>query len=288
MPLIGMRRTPFLSFIPKTVIVCLFPYYVGEYPERNVARYALINDYHKICGDILASLASQFKAAFPDEEFIPSIDASPIREVRAAYAAGLGAIGRHSMLIHEKYGSRVFIGTIGTGLELTQITEIKNSRDSSAISFLQPNATGGNNASYYFSDIFRYDKPRTKKTCLNCGKCISSCPTGAISADKPFDRKLCRSAITQKKSGLIDWEQAQIKAGGFVWGCDICADACPMNACAEKTKINAFYEDIVPVLTRENLTQAIVKKPYNWRGEKVLLRNISLLEESLNKFKLSF
>lgn len=242
MPLIEMRRTPFLSFSPKTVVVCLFPYYVGDYPERNVSRYALVNDYHKLCGDMLASLALQLKAVFPNEEFMPFIDASPVREVRAAYAAGLGAIGRHGMLIHEKYGSRVFIGTILTGLELKP-------------------------------------KLHVKKNCLNCGKCISACPTGAISADKPLNRELCRSAITQKKSGLTSWEQDQIKAGGLVWGCDICADACPMNSAAEKTPVNAFYEDISPVLTRENLPYLIAKKPYGWRGEKVLLRNISLLEE---------
>lgn len=279
MPLIGMRRTPSLPFVPKTVIVCLFPYYVGEYPERNVARYAIVNDYHKICGDMLALLASQLKTAFTDEDFVPRIDASPIREVRAAHSAGLGAIGRHGMLIHGKYGSRVFIGTIVTSLELAQITEINNSLSPVARCFSR--MYNEKNMPFHFSDIFSsYHDTRLEKTCLNCGRCISSCPTGAISADKPLDRGLCRSAITQKKHGLTDWEQAQIKAGGLVWGCDICADACPMSTSTEKTPIEAFYEDAAPVLTRKNLTSLIAKKPYGWRGEKVLLRNISLLEET--------
>lgn len=242
MPLISLRKTPSLPISPKTVIVCLFPYYVGEYPARNVARYAMINDYHKVCGDLLASLVSQLKAAFPKDEFMPFIDNSPIREVHAANKAGLGAVGCNGLLIHGKYGSRVFIGTIVTSLELTP-------------------------------------KTYSEKTCLGCGKCINSCPTGAISRDKPLNKKLCRSAITQKKSTLTAWEQEQVRAGGLVWGCDICADICPMNKTAEKTPIKEFYDDITPILTRESLASLIVKKPYGWRGEAVLLRNLSLLEE---------
>lgn len=240
LPLISASKARFLPPRAKTVIVCLFPYYVGEYAARNVARFAMINDYHKVCGDILESLAAQLKAAFPEYEFAPFIDDSPIREVRAAYTAGLGVIGRHNMLIHEKYGSRVFIGTIITNLELTP-------------------------------------KKHAEKSCLNCGKCINACPAGAISASGPLDRKLCRSHITQKKSALTDWEQEQIKSGGLVWGCDICADACPMNAQIAKTPIKAFYDNIVPVLTQENLEQVIGEKPYNWRGTDVLLRNIKIL-----------
>lgn len=243
LPLIATRKTSLLPAFPKTVIVCLFPYFVGEYPTRNMSRYAIINDYHKVCGDILSSLTAQLKAAFPSEEFMPFIDNSPIREVRAAEAAALGAVGRHGMLIHEIYGSRVFIGTVVTSLELAPI-------------------------------------PRAKKNCFTCNKCVDACPTGAISTDKPLNRALCRSAITQKKSTLTDWEQKQIRAGGFVWGCDVCADVCPMNKSIEKTPIKAFYEDITPVLIKENLANIIGKKPYNWRGEKVLLRNISLLEEA--------
>lgn len=262
MPLIDTRKTPSLPVNAKTVFVCLFPFYTGEYPTRNVARFAMLNDYHKVCGDMLASFAAQLKAAFPTDEFVPFIDSSPIREVHAAHCAGLGAIGRHGMLIHEIYGSRVFIGTITSSLALkpqkpdTFRTLLGEANDSNARN--------------------RFDA----KGCLDCRKCIKACPTGALSLDKPLDRTLCRAAITQKKGALTDWEQAQIKAGGLAWGCDICADVCPRNQHAAQTPIKAFVDDIAPLLTRENLSGLIAKKPYGWRGKAVLLRNLSLLEEA--------
>lgn len=240
LPLIGRIKAPSFPFLPKSVVVCIFPYYVGEYGSRNVARYAMLNDYHKVGGEILEELADQLRAAFPNEGFKCFIDSSPIAEVRAAKAAGLGVIGRHGMLIHEKYGSRVFIGTIVTSLGLKP-------------------------------------KAQANKSCLGCLKCIKACPTGALSEGKSLDAGRCRSHITQKKSALTGWEREEIMRGGLVWGCDICADACPMNKNAEKTPLKAFYDDIVPVLTQENLNAEIEKKPYNWRGETVLSRNMEIL-----------
>lgn len=240
LPLIECRQKSQLPENPETVIVCLFPYFVGEYPERNVARYAIVNDYHKVAGDILASLAAQLKSAFPGEKFAAFVDNSPVREVRAAYAAGLGAIGMNGMLIHETFGSRVFIGTVITTLKL------------------------------------RYEN-KPAKTCLNCGLCIEACPTGAISKTAPLKRELCRSAISQLKREPSDFERGEIRAGGLAWGCDICADACPLNKSLPKSPVKGFYEDILPVLTLQNLDDALLKKPYNWRGKDVLLRNLSII-----------
>lgn len=242
LPLIECRQKSRLPENPKTVIVCLFPYYVGEYPERNVARYAIVNDYHKVAGDILASLVAQLEAAFPDDEFVAFVDDSPVREVRAAYAAGLGAIGTHGMLIHETFGSRVFIGTVVTTLEL------------------------------------KY-KPEPEKSCLLCGRCLKACPTGALCEGGPLKRELCRAAISQKKRELSAFERDEIRAGGFVWGCDICADACPLNQTAPESPVKCFYEGVLPVLTRESLDAALSEKPYNWRGKDVLLRNLSIIQE---------
>lgn len=242
LPLIDCRQKSQLPENPETVIVCLFPYFVGEYPERNVARYAIVNDYHKVVGDILASLVERLEVAFPDEQFVPFVDDSPIREVRAAHAAGLGAIGSHGMLIHDTFGSRVFIGTVVTTLKLECEQE-------------------------------------PAKRCLDCGLCLKACPTGALSKNEPLKRELCRSAISQKKQALSDFERDQIRDGGFVWGCDICADACPLNESAPESPVRDFYEDILPVLTRENLDAALVKKPYKWRGKDVLLRNLSIVQE---------
>lgn len=236
------------SLLPESsqsVIVRLFPYHVDGLEGRNVARYACVSDYHRVCGSLLQELADRLKAEYPGEKFAAFIDDSPVPEVRAAYLAGLGLVGMHGMLIHEKYGSRVFIGTIVTTLE------IKPSEN-------------------------------PERTCLKCGQCIAACPTGAIGEGRPLDRTRCRSRISQKKGALTDWEKTQLREGGFVWGCDICADACPLNQNLPLTPITEFRAGITPVLTRENLDAAIADKPYAWRGKDVLLRNIAILEAEAN------
>lgn len=241
LPLRQCRKKSLLPENLKSVIVRLFPYHADGLENRNVARYACLSDYHRVCGGLLQELTDRLSDKYPGEEFVPFIDDSPVPEVRAAYLAGLGSIGMHGMLIHEQYGSRVFIGAIVTTLEI------------------EPSAN-------------------TQKACLNCGRCVAACPTGALENGKPLNKERCRSHITQKKGPLTDWETAQIKDGGFVWGCDICADVCPLNQNLPITPVMEFRENVVPVLTRENLDAAITDKPYAWRGKDVLLRNIGILE----------
>ena len=73
-----------------SAILLLLPYYGGEFPERNLARYALCDDYHRIAGDILEEIIAPLAAAFPAEKFLPFVDSSPIPEVEAGVLAGLG------------------------------------------------------------------------------------------------------------------------------------------------------------------------------------------------------
>jgi epoxyqueuosine reductase QueG len=183
-------------------------------------------------------VTATLQAQHPTEEFVWFVDSSPIREVNAARLAGLGVVGLHGQLLHEEYGSRVFLGEIVTTLEL------------------QPSAPA-------------------KGACLRCGKCIAACPTGALTANG-LDKNRCRSAITQKKAPLTDWEQDQIRAGGLVWGCDLCSDACPLNR-DKPTPIKAFYENPAPLVTGENLDRLLAIKSYGWRGRGVLERNIELI-----------
>jgi epoxyqueuosine reductase QueG len=241
LPLIECRQQRRLPNEPKAVVVMLFPYYAGEYPERNVSRYAMADDYHGICAVYLKAFAKMLQSAHPGHEFAPFVDVSPIREVEAARLAGLGVIGRNGMLINEKYGSRVFIGEIVTTLDMpaSQPTE------------------GG---------------------CLECGKCEAACPGGAIQKDKPVNKERCLSHISQKKGALTETEQALLKKNGFVWGCDICADICPHNQNPKTTPIDAFKQNLLPILTHENLEDALKTKPFNWRGRDVLLRNLGILQ----------
>ena len=90
----------------------------AAYQGGNLSRYAAVGDYHEIVPQYLKRAVSALEQAFPEEAFVPFTDNSPIPEVRAAALAGLGRIGQNGLLIHERYGSWVFIGEIVTTLPI--------------------------------------------------------------------------------------------------------------------------------------------------------------------------
>lgn len=223
----------------KSVIVCCFPYLLveEEYKNSNVSKYAVVTDYHEVALSRLNRACNELKNLFPSEEFAAFADNSAIPEVEAACIAGLGKRGKNSLLITEKYGSYVFIGEIVTTLEIP-CTE-------NAIS-----------------------------SCIQCGKCIRSCPSGALS-ESGFKKEKCLSEITQKKGELSAEETALLKACGCAWGCDVCQDVCPMNKNAGKTEIAEFLNSAHPVVTEDT---PLENRAYEWRGKKVIDRNINILK----------
>ncbi|MBR5561607.1 MAG: epoxyqueuosine reductase [Clostridia bacterium] len=117
--------------------------------------------------------------------------------------------------------------------------------------------------------------PTEFKTCIGCRQCICACPSKAIS-ESGFNEKNCLSAITQKKGELSDEEKKLMKECGCVWGCDICQDVCPMNKNAAKTEIKEFLSSAVSqVLSDCDLPH----RAYEWRGRKVIERNINICSE---------
>ena len=103
----------------KTVIMAFFPYRVKKERPQNISRYAAVGDYHKICGDFLNRAVSSLKKEFPEKSFEYFVDNSPIPEVYAASAAGLGIVGDNGLLITPRYGSFVFLGSIVTDMEIS-------------------------------------------------------------------------------------------------------------------------------------------------------------------------
>ena len=241
LPCRGVARIPADAC---SVIVCLFPYYTGPYPQRNISRYAMVADYHLVAGELLEQLAFQLSAAFPNFAFVPFTDNSPLREVSCGQQAGLGVIGQNGLLIHPVYGSYVFIGEIVTNLPLV------------------------------------YSQPSLGE-CLNCGRCRRACPNGALSPSG-VELPLCRSHITQKKRDLSPFDEEQIRLGGLVWGCDICNDVCPMNSRVPLTPLAPFLNSVVPVITEENAVSLLKNRAYNYRGKSVILRNLSLVDSGKN------
>lgn len=226
-----------------SVLVCLFPYYTGEHTERNISRYAMVTDYHMIAGEYLKRFCEALREVFPQNQFEPFTDNSPIREVSAAFHAGLGRRGKNGLILHPKYGSYVFIGEVVTDL------------------------------------VLKPDQPLNPGECIGCGKCQNVCPQGALQSDGSVCLERCRSHITQKKSELTDWEIGQIQDGRLIWGCDICNDVCPMNQEAKVlTPVPEFLESAVAVLDAQIAERLLKTRAYNYRGKKTILRNIQLLE----------
>lgn len=240
LPLIKCRAISRLPQDPQTVIMCCFPYFVRKEENRNLSYYACVKDYHDVAVKILGNISEQLKTAFPNYNFPFFADNSPVREVYAGLISGLGKRGMNGLLINEKYGSFVFLGEIVTDMEIIcQSTEIKD--------------------------------------CFKCRQCIKNCPSGALS-ENGIDTEICLSAVTQKKKPLSEHETELIRKSGIAWGCDVCQTSCPMNRNVETTNITEFIESTDYFLKSDEVAQKINGRAYAWRGEKVIKRNLEILE----------
>ncbi len=231
------------DFTAKSILVFLVPYYAGE--TANLSRYAAARDYHIAIREITDRLIAGIKQKYPEAHAKGYGDHSPIAERAAALHAGLGILGDNGLIIHEKYGTYVFIGDV--------------------ITDLPPEALGAK-------------PPQPIRTCEHCGRCRAACPTGILRGEG----ESCLSAITQKKGVLTEGEIALMRKYNTVWGCDICQTACPHNQAPSITPIPFFRESLIPHLTRKGLAEmdsdAFAERAFAWRGRAVVERNIDLFE----------
>lgn len=238
--LIECRAKSRLPENASSVIVVCFPYLLEdkEYENSNISKYAVVTDYHEVVISRLEKAAAKLRGIYPDNQFAVFADNSPIPEVRAACAAGLGVRGMNSLLITPEYGSYVFIGEIVTDLVIDC------------------------GESVY-------------KNCIGCKKCITACPSKAIT-ETNFNKTACLSDITQRKGELTDKEKQLMKDCGCIWGCDICQDICPMNKNAAETKIEEF---LLSPVARISADCPLESRAYEWRGRKVIERNLNICSE---------
>ncbi len=191
----------------RTVISLLYNYYsdsVQVDPEAPIlSKYAYGKDYHFVMKDKMHLLFDFIKSMHPETTGRVFVDSAPVLDRAWAKRAGLGWIGRNSMLISRSAGSFVFIGEIilSQELEYVQIPE---------------------------SDF-----------CGSCNRCIEACPTGAILETRSIDSARCISYQTIENKEEISIE-IEGKLSGRVFGCDICQDVCPWNRKAEKHQESAF------------------------------------------------
>ena len=171
--------------------------------DAYVARYALGRDYHKIIRKRLTRLwesAEGFLARHGIEhgEARAFTDSAPVLEKALAEKAGLGWIGKNTLLINRKAGSWFFLGEIFTNLALPRST------------------------------------PHTSNHCGSCSACIDICPTDAIVGPQQLDARRCISYLTIELRGSIDMSLRPL-IGNRIFGCDDCQLVCPWNRYARVT-----------------------------------------------------
>jgi epoxyqueuosine reductase len=182
------------------------PVRILDDPSRAyVSRYALGRDYHKVIRRRLARLARRIDdaAGKVDGCYRAFTDSAPVLEKALAEKAGLGWIGKHTLLLDREAGSWFFLGEIYTNLPLP-VDE----------------AAGGDH-------------------CGSCKACMSVCPTDAIVGPRELDARRCISYLTIEHKGSIP-EALRPLMGNRVFGCDDCQIYCPWNRYAQLTREGDF------------------------------------------------
>ena len=191
----------------KSIIVLAMNYFQGDEFRRSetaatgrIARYAWGDDYHDLIAAKLDKIDGFLRRFGGAQKCY--VDTGPVLERDHAAAAGIGWHGKSTMLIDEKLGTWFFLAEILTTLELPSDAPVRD-------------------------------------RCGTCERCISACPTGAITAPHKVDARRCISYLTIELKGAIPRELRPLM-GNRIFGCDDCLDACPWNRFAETSRETAF------------------------------------------------
>jgi len=223
--------------------------------KAYISRYALGRDYHKLIRKRLAKLGKKIETEI---DFLglnhlqltqrPFVDSAPVMEKPIAEQAGLGWIGKNTLLLNDKAGSWFFLGEIYISLELpVDISEQTNK-------------------------------------CGNCRACLKVCPTNAFPEPYVLDARRCISYLTIESQEPIPKELRPLM-GNRVFGCDDCQIICPWNRYSSKTKEMDFSprhnldnSDLVTLFewTEEEFLNNTEGSPIRRIGYQRWLRNLSV------------
>ena len=236
----------------KSIVVVACNYHAGgagtqpEQRRSGVARYALGDDYHEVIGGKLEALIEAIRALAPGARAKACVDTAPLLERKLAQRAGLGWIGKNTMLLDQRFGPWLFLGEI-----LLDVA-------------LQP------------------DAPGTRDRCGRCARCMDACPTRAIVAPRVLDARRCISYLTIELKGPIPLELRPL-IGNHIFGCDDCLEACPWNRFAQQAREPGFSpraDLATPELTgllgldEEEFKRRFARSPILRAKRRGLLRNV--------------
>ncbi len=224
--------------------------------EGRISRYAWGKDYHKVIGKKLEALVRYLESLEPGSTAKSFVDTGALLERPFAQRAGLGFIGKNTMLITKGLGSWVFLANVITTLEL-----LPDSPDS--------------------------------RSCGDCTICIDACPTSAITAPYELDPRRCISYLTIESEGGTRGDLRE-KSQNWVFGCDICQEVCPHNTRVPQTREPAFegrmtrsgtvsLKEILELGSDEAFRRQFGGTPLMRAGRSGLLRNACVAAANLGR-----
>ena len=173
-------------------------------PEKAyISRYALGRDYHKLIRKRLQQLAERIQQTIGPFGYRAFVDSAPVLEKAIAEKAGLGWIGKNTLVLNRKAGSWFFLGELFVDLPLP------------------------------------VDPAHGSEHCGRCSACLDICPTSAFAGAYRLDARRCISYLTIELKGPIP-EELRAPIGNRVFGCDDCQIACPWNRFARPTEQGDF------------------------------------------------
>jgi epoxyqueuosine reductase len=198
----------------RSIVVLALNYFQGDMPHSptqsssaassvatgRIARYAWGDDYHDLIAKKLDKI-DEFLRSFGGHQKC-YVDTGPVLERDHAAQAGIGWHGKSTMLIDERLGTWFLLAEVFTTLELPADEPVPN-------------------------------------RCGTCERCITACPTGAITAPHQLDARRCISYLTIELKGAIPLELRPL-IGDRIFGCDDCLEACPWNRFAQVSRQSAF------------------------------------------------
>jgi epoxyqueuosine reductase len=195
----------------KTVVSLIYNYYPEkQLPHQSedikLAKYAYGADYHDVIRAKLTEFLEVLREEIGEINGRSFVDSAPVMERQWAQRAGLGWIGKNSLLLNRQMGSFFFLAELIIDLDVTP------------------------------------DSPLAKDYCGTCTACIDACPTDAIVQPEVIDASKCISYLTIELKEAIPNEFAG-KMENWVFGCDICQDVCPWNRFSRPHQEPAFQPD---------------------------------------------
>ena len=238
----------------RSIVVLAMPYLTEEPAscqpgQGRVSRYAWGEDYHDLIRDRLNQLSGWLLHCEPAARVRGIVDTAPLLEREFAQLAGLGWIGKNTLLLNKELGSYFFLAALLTDLEL------------------------------------EYDQPHESAHCGTCRACLDACPTDAFVDAYVLDARKCISYLTIELKGSIP-EELRPGVGDWLLGCDICQEVCPWNHRAPASDEPSLQptEEMNPVdlaelfyLDDETFRQRFRRTPL-WRPKRRgILRNAAII-----------